>query len=144
MKNYVRSLPGVKQYKELMLELARDDKDSNFDDMMIEIDMVELLLDCKLDGIAPLGNFTTLYELRATHQTCVRHEHIRAEVGCPCCVVSVPLWQCYRADATYAADILSHFRVQVCVKLMSWCRRYSKISLQRDSITSDHLVSLTR
>ena len=105
MNNYVRSLPGVKQYKELMLELSRDDKDSNFDDMMIEIeggvspkemiDMAELLLDCKLDGIAPLGNFTTLYELRATHQTCVRHEHIRAEVGrLPACVaLCLCLWQ---------------------------------------------------
>ena len=116
MKNYVRSLPGVKQYKELMLELSRDDKDSNFDDMMIEIeggvspkemiDMAELLLDCKLDGIAPLGNFTTLYELRATHQTCVRHEHIRAEVGrLPACVA---LCLCLCPDATYAVDILSH------------------------------------
>ena len=83
MKNYVRSLPGVKQYKELMLELSRDDKDSNFDDMMIEIeggvspkemiDMAELLLDCKLDGIAPLGNFTTCY----TSNVCPSRAHPR-------------------------------------------------------------------
>jgi|SouAtlMetagenome_1021521.scaffolds.fasta_scaffold193679_1 hypothetical protein len=45
--------------------------------------MVDELMAMRLEGTSHLGIFTTLYELRASHQTCVRHEWLR-EMVCTC------------------------------------------------------------
>lgn len=74
--------------------LAKEHKDrDDYTDQLEELEcgitkpemltMVHELMAMRLEGTSHLGIFTTLYELRASHQTCVRHEWLR-EMVCTC------------------------------------------------------------
>ena len=91
----VRRLPGVHTLSNVLRRQA--DEAKGFKDLQADLDggiskpemleMVDFLLNMRLDS-SPLGNFTTLYELRLSHQTCVRHDDIRDQVNTKLCIFS--------------------------------------------------------
>jgi hypothetical protein len=90
-KGYVGSVPGVEKLVAETIEQARGGHLIAMEDWSSEIDgtispeemlkMVNILLSNELKTAGLLNTANTLYELRATHQMCARHEQLRAEVS---------------------------------------------------------------